>query len=159
MVHQFLAVNAATIKMNYPMKRVEPILNRLSQTRWKAFFHSDAANGYWAVPLASEYAYKTAFITSLGQFCYLRMGQGLTGAPGTYTRLKDITMGPIPPPHAEPALSEGSIDYEYFVDDDAGAAETLMTNRISSGSHVGSGHDRIASILLTDGRIPEIVHL
>lgn len=33
MVHQFIAINAATVKMNYPMRRIEPILNRLSQQR------------------------------------------------------------------------------------------------------------------------------
>lgn len=29
MVDQFIAISAATVKMNYPIKRIEPILNRL----------------------------------------------------------------------------------------------------------------------------------
>lgn len=53
------------------------------------------------------------------------MGQGLTGAPGTYTRLMDIVMGPIPNPDEEPALGEGPVAFEYFMDDDQGGAETF----------------------------------
>lgn len=29
----------------------------------KVFFKADAANGYWAIPLAEEHCYKTAFHT------------------------------------------------------------------------------------------------
>ncbi|KAF8471183.1 hypothetical protein BDZ91DRAFT_718035 [Kalaharituber pfeilii] len=34
----------------------------------------------------------------------IRMGMGLTGAPHTYARLKDITFGPIPDPRGEESL-------------------------------------------------------
>ncbi|KAJ5559676.1 hypothetical protein N7513_002075 [Penicillium frequentans] len=105
------------------MRRIEHLFNLVGQSRWKAFFKADAANGYWAVPLAEKHAYKTAFTTSLGQYCYLRMGQGLTGAPGTYTRLKDLATGPIPSPHAEPALTDGvETGFGFFMDDDFGMA-------------------------------------
>lgn len=107
MVHQYIPINSATIKMNYPMRRIEPILNRLSNKKWKIFFKADAANGYWAVPLALEHAYKTSFVTVLGQYCYLCIGQGLTGAPGTYSRLINIAMGEIPAPFPEPASRRG----------------------------------------------------
>jgi hypothetical protein len=54
------------------------------------------------------------------------MGQGLTGAPGTYSKLKDLAMGPIPKPHSEPALvALQEVAFEYFMDDDAGAAESM----------------------------------
>ncbi|GIJ83485.1 hypothetical protein Asppvi_002307 [Aspergillus pseudoviridinutans] len=33
------------------------------------------------------------------------MGQGLTGAAGTYSKLKDLVMEPIPAPCPEPALA------------------------------------------------------
>lgn len=46
--------------MNYPMRRIEPILNMMAQGKWNFFFKADAANGYWAVPLAIEHAYKIA---------------------------------------------------------------------------------------------------
>jgi hypothetical protein len=54
------------------------------------------------------------------------MGQGLTEAPGTYSKLKDLTMGPIPKPHSEPVLvALQEVAFEYFIDDDAGAAESV----------------------------------
>lgn len=104
------------------MRRIEPILNNLTQSKYKVYFQADAANGFWAVPLNPAHAYKTAFATPLGQFHYLRMGQGLCGAPQTYTRLKDFMRGPIPAFDPEPSLNaamEGA--FECFVDDGFGA--------------------------------------
>ncbi|KAH0607823.1 uncharacterized protein H6S33_002857 [Morchella sextelata] len=105
MVHVFCRLNKATIKLNTPMKRIEPILHNLMQSRFKCYWQADASVGYWGVPLAREHAYKTAFNTPLGQFCYLRMGMGLSGAAHTYARMKDILTGPIPSPHAEAGIS------------------------------------------------------
>ena len=123
MVHVYCPINAATIPNAYPMKRIEPVLNNLLQSGLSVYFQADAANGYWAVPLVPEHAYKTAFDTHMGQYHYLRMGQGLAGAPQTYTRLKDIFAGPIPGPNPEPALNNTGIPgaFETFVDDDYGA--------------------------------------
>lgn len=53
------------------------------------------------------------------------MGQGLTGAPGMYTRLKDLCMGPIPEPNSEPALDNGLVAFDHFMDDDSRAAESV----------------------------------
>ena len=74
--------------------------------------------------MTKEHQYKTAFISSLGQFCYQRMGQGLTGGPATYTRLKDLVTGPIPSLNQEPALSDISDETMFgsFMDDDFGGA-------------------------------------
>lgn len=128
MVHVYVPINAATVSNSYPMRRMKLVLNSLMQPGLVVYFQADAANGYWAVPLAQEHAYKTAFGTHRGQYHYLRMGQGLSGAPQTYTRLKDTMAGPIPAPHSEPALEtlageEGS--FQYFMDDDFGAFKTF----------------------------------
>ena len=63
----------------------------------------------------------------MGQHCYLRMDQGLIGGR-TYTRLKDITMGPIPELYTEPALADidGKVGFDTFVNDNYGAAKTVM---------------------------------
>ena len=55
------------------------------------------------------------------------MGQGLAGAPQTYTRMKDIFAGPIPSPDPEPALGNTDVPgaFETFVDDDYGAHRTF----------------------------------
>jgi hypothetical protein len=53
-------------------------------------------------------------------YCYLRMGQCLTGDPGTYTKLKEIIIGKIPGPFLKPSLTDtnlGKISFKYFKDD------------------------------------------
>ena len=126
-VNVFCSLNNVTIKSNYPMKRIEPVIKNLSRSRFTNYFKADASNGYWAVGMHLPHALKTAFSTCLGQFCYLRMGQGLTGACGTYARLKDIVTGPIPKPNPEPDLNRASerVAFSHFVDDDAGGADTF----------------------------------
>ncbi|KAJ5471873.1 hypothetical protein N7539_008816 [Penicillium diatomitis] len=54
------------------------------------------------------------------------MSQGLTGAPETYARMKDLAMGKIPEPYGEQRLSDGDAGFEYYMDDDMGAAMTVM---------------------------------
>ena len=127
MVHAFCPINDVTIKSNYPMKRIEPILNSLSSSKYKIFWYADGANGYWAVPMWKPHAFKTAFSTVLGQFAYLRMGQGLSGAPHTYAQLKDLAMGHIPEPQAEESLTGDREDgaFHTFFDDDLGADTTF----------------------------------
>lgn len=115
------------------MPRGEPIINDLLRPKFRYYFWADEANGFWAVGTEPSYQYKTAFSTIYGQYCYVRMGQGLTGSPMAFVQLKNITAGPIPEPHAEPALrgvsrfpevGENCL-YHSFVDDDYGASETF----------------------------------
>lgn len=129
MVHVNCPLNRATIKSNYPMKRIEPIIQCLMQWKYNMYWAADATVGYWGILLAEEHAYKTAFNTPFGQFCYLRMGMGLSGAPHTYSRMKDILAGPIPAPRPELGIT-GSTDrwaYEHFQDDDYGASRDFET--------------------------------
>ena len=125
MVHTYCQLNNATIKMNYPLKRMEPILDELANPDHQYFFSADAAYGFYAVPIYPPHAYKIAFNTMLGQFYYLRMPMGLTGAPATYARLKDLAFGPIPAPQSEPPVFAGPVTFKYFFDDDYGAANTF----------------------------------
>ena len=125
MVHTYCPLNDATLKTNYPMKRMEPILDELANPCYRYFFSADAAYQFYAVPIYPPHAYKTAFNTILGQFYYLRMPMGLTGAPATYARLKVLTFGPIPIPNPKPAVCPRGMTFKYFVDDDYGAAPTF----------------------------------
>ena len=81
------------------MKRIEPILRKIAAPWLNYFFKTDASNGYWAVGVFPAHAYRLAFSSAMGQICYLRMGQGCTGGPGTYTQLKDIITSAIPAPN------------------------------------------------------------
>jgi len=78
MVHIYCPINDPTIKTNYPMKRMEPIINAMNMSRFKLYSWVDRADGYWAIPMYQPHAYKTVFSLTLGQFAYLRMGQVLT---------------------------------------------------------------------------------
>lgn len=126
MVNTFIVLNKYTIKCSYPGRRLEPILESIGQDKLKVFFQVDAANGYYAVPLNPDDAYKTAFPTIYGSLCYLRMGQGLTGASGTYLKLKDTVFGHIPDGKGgfEPPLGEADTDVSchFYMDDDIGGA-------------------------------------
>lgn len=130
-VHQFCALNEATIQSNYPMRRVEPILNNLMPPRSKAYWWADASNECFAVPMYPPHAYKTGFSCSLGRFCYLRMALVLCGAPHTFAQLKDYVGRSIPSPNAELAifgtieLELGASAYESFFDDDSSSNETM----------------------------------
>jgi len=128
MVHIYCLINNATIKTNYPMKRTEPIINAMSMARFKLYWGADEVNEYWVIPMYHSHAYKTAFSSILGQFAYyLRMRQGLTGAPDTYTQLKDLVMGPIPEPLEERPLSRETEDFAFmtYFDDDMGATTSF----------------------------------
>lgn len=97
MVHACIPINAATIKSQYPMRRLEPMLREVSRDGMKYFFTADAANGY-LVPLYVGHAFKTAFYAHDGQYCYLKIGQRLTGGQATCSRLKDIATDRVPVP-------------------------------------------------------------
>lgn len=45
-VHNFMLINTATIKMNYSLWRIEPVIANLLKKQWKVFFKVDTANGY-----------------------------------------------------------------------------------------------------------------
>ena len=129
MVHTYCTLNNATIKTNYPIKRIEPILEDLYKAGRRCFFLADAAYGFYAIPIYPPHAYKTVFNSILGQFYYTRMPMGLTGAPATYARLKDIMFVAISNPASEPSVMEVAsyrgVGFRYFCDDDYGAADSV----------------------------------
>lgn len=101
-----------------PVPHIAPIsLQSAGSGLWEKIRGRD-----WAVGLHRAHAYKTGFVSLLGQWCYLRMGQDLTGAPSTYTRLKDIATGAISSPNPEPALAVAASNsvFDHFMDDDLG---------------------------------------
>lgn len=57
------------------------------------------------------------------------MGQGLSGAPSTYSKLGDIMTGPIPKPHPEPSLEDvdANVVFRKFINDDIGGATTVAS--------------------------------
>ena len=99
----------------------------MGMAQFKLYWWAHVANGYWAILIYQPHALKTAFSSILGQFAYLRMGQGPTGALDTYVQLKDLVMGPIPEPLGERPLSGESEGFAFmaFFDDDMGATTSF----------------------------------
>ena len=127
-VHNIIPINAATIKPAYPMHSIEEVLNSLMKPTFNTFFITDAANGYWAVPIRPRDEYKAGIVTPHGQYLYRRIGQGLKGAPHTYSMFTDLVFGPLPATDSEPAhasiIGQGqSAAFVPSMDDHLGAAK------------------------------------
>lgn len=52
MVHVYCPLNKAAVKSNYPMRRIEPIVQSLMQWQWTVFWQAVATVGYWGIRLA-----------------------------------------------------------------------------------------------------------
>jgi hypothetical protein len=48
--------------------------------------------------------YKAAIIAPNGQYLFRRIGQGLKGAPYTYSQFTDLVFGPLPKTDSTPAM-------------------------------------------------------
>uniref|UniRef100_A0A8C5MY14 ribonuclease H n=1 Tax=Leptobrachium leishanense TaxID=445787 RepID=A0A8C5MY14_9ANUR len=87
----YRTLNRRTIPDQYATPRIEDALQCLSGAKW--FSVLDLRSGYHQIPMHPEEKEKTAFICPLGFFEFNRMPQGLTGAPATFQRLLEKTVG------------------------------------------------------------------
>ena len=127
-VHNYIPLNNHTVKSAYPMHRLEEVIDILMKPRHDTYFTSDAANGYWAIPMKPEDCNKTGFLTPNGQWVYKRMGQGLKGAPHTYAQFSDLVFGPLPKTASVPRMPtvighHGASSFAVFMDDHSAAGD------------------------------------
>ena len=85
MIHVFCQLNDVTIKSNYSMRRIEPILREATQDWLKHFFQVDVANEFWVIKTYRSHVYKLGFSAYNDHYCYLRMSQGITDGSRTYS--------------------------------------------------------------------------
>ncbi|XP_059819440.1 uncharacterized protein LOC132390922 [Hypanus sabinus] len=87
----YRTLNRRTVPDQYTVPRVEDALACLSGAKW--FSVLDLRSGYYQIPMSAADKEKTAFICPLGFFQFERMPQGISGAPATFQRLMERTVG------------------------------------------------------------------
>ncbi len=102
-VHNYIPLDNQTITPQYPMHRIEEVIDTIIRLKYRCYFITDASKGYWPVRMKPGDEYKTGFVTLHGQYTYLGMGQGLVGAPNTYSQFSNIVFGHLPKTQATPA--------------------------------------------------------
>lgn len=81
----YIPLNRITVNENYPLPLISDIMASFSGAQW--FSNLDLFSGYHQLGMDEESIQKTAFVTKFGQFEYLRMPFGLSGAPRTFQKM------------------------------------------------------------------------
>lgn len=87
----YRTLNRRTIPDQYTVPRIEDALACLNGSQW--FSVLDLRSGYYQIPLSEDDQEKTAFICPVGFYQFQRMPQGICGAPATFQRVMEKTVG------------------------------------------------------------------
>lgn len=87
-------LNEITIPDRYPLPRIDDLLHEARSSPYMTTM--DLRSGYWQIEVNEEDRDKTAFITPMGMFQFIKMPFGLRNAPATFQRLMDRFMNGLP---------------------------------------------------------------
>jgi hypothetical protein len=88
----FTNLNKATPKDNYPLPRIDQVVDSAANTTIMSLL--DCFSGYHQCWMAKEDEEKTIFITPFRTFCFVRMPKGLKNAGPTFTRMTRAVFKP-----------------------------------------------------------------
>jgi hypothetical protein len=88
----FTNLNKATPKDNYPLPRIDQVVDSAANTTIMSLL--DCFSGYHQCWMAKEDEEKTIFITPFRTFCFVRMPKGLKNAGPTFTRMTRVVFKP-----------------------------------------------------------------
>ena len=77
-------LNKKTVPMSFPLPSFDSILDTLGQKKAKYYSCLDLSQGYWQIPLNSDTAYKSAFITESGVYEWNRVPMGLINSASSF---------------------------------------------------------------------------
>lgn len=84
----YCILNSRTIPDQYTTPHIDDPLDCLSGSQW--FSVLDLRSSYYQIAMKEEDKEKTAFICPLGFYQFMRMLQGITGAPATFLMEKAV---------------------------------------------------------------------
>ncbi len=87
----YRTLNRRTVPDQYTVPRIEDALACLNGSKW--FSVLDLRSGYYQIPMSEADQEKTAFICPVGFYQFQRMPQGICGAPSTFQRVMENTVG------------------------------------------------------------------
>jgi hypothetical protein len=90
----FMDLNKACKKDNFPLERVDKIVDDVANSEMLSLL--DMFSGYHQIRVHKEDEEKTSFITPFGKFCFMRMPEGLKNAGCTFSGMITIVLHPQP---------------------------------------------------------------
>ena len=74
-------LNAVTELINFPLPRIEDVIDSVGENKSKVFTVLDLRAGFHQIPLDEETKHKTTFVTHSGCYSFKRLPYGLRNAP------------------------------------------------------------------------------
>ena len=83
-VVDYRQLNKVTKPINFPLPRLDDIIDTIAESKAQIFSVMDMANGFWQIPLDPTTKHKSAFITHNGVYNFKKLPYGLMNSPACF---------------------------------------------------------------------------